>query len=388
MNDPFMRNQAVQARPKVQNRSNVLQLKLMGQSHPTGLTPNLLKLFEPRPPLEFLPPPEKRKCPPYTGMAQFVSHFAEPGDPKYAPPKPEVETPAQKRERIHKSRLEKGVEKAAEDLQKYDPNNDPNASGDPYKTLFVARLNYETSESKIKREFEAYGPIKQVHLVTDQQTNKPKGYAFIEYLNTRDMKAAYKQGDGKKIDGRRVLVDVERGRTVPNWRPRRLGGGLGTTRVTGEKIAGKEEQQQPSQARTSRPRSLKPVKTVRNLVIGEKKGNARCLTSGLVKGLTSGLVKGLTRGPVNGLGIDRERVIGRISTIETGTEVETGIETERAGVTEEIETVVHGITIGRGVGKGNGTTRAESMKKKASMKEVGRSRGERVRGRAWILRRA
>lgn len=26
-------------------------------------------------------------------MAQFVSHFAEPGDPKYAPPKPEVETP-------------------------------------------------------------------------------------------------------------------------------------------------------------------------------------------------------------------------------------------------------------------------------------------------------
>ncbi|KAJ4878699.1 U1 small nuclear ribonucleoprotein 70 kDa [Raphanus sativus] len=252
MNDPFMRNQAVQARPKVQNRSNVLQLKLMGQSHPTGLTPNLLKLFEPRPPLEFLPPPEKRKCPPYTGMAQFVSRFAEPGDPEYAPPKPEVETPAQKRERIHKSRLEKGVEKAAEDLQKYDPNNDPNASGDPYKTLFVARLNYETSESKIKREFEAYGPIKQVHLVTDQQTNKPKGYAFIEYLNTRDMKAAYKQGDGRKIDGRRVLVDVERGRTVPNWRPRRLGGGLGTTRVTGEKTAGEEEPQQPSQARTSR----------------------------------------------------------------------------------------------------------------------------------------
>ncbi|XP_019095692.1 PREDICTED: U1 small nuclear ribonucleoprotein 70 kDa-like [Camelina sativa] len=95
LNDPFMRNQnaAVQARTKAQNRSNVLQLKLMGQSHPTGLTPTLLKLFEPRPPLEFQPPPEKRKCPPYTGMAQFVSRFAEPGEPEYAPPKPEVETP-------------------------------------------------------------------------------------------------------------------------------------------------------------------------------------------------------------------------------------------------------------------------------------------------------
>ncbi len=35
--------------------------------------------------------------------------------------------------------------------------------------------------------------------------------------------AAYKHADGKKIDGRRVLVDVERGRTVKGWLPRRLG---------------------------------------------------------------------------------------------------------------------------------------------------------------------
>lgn len=105
----------------------------------------------------------------------------------------------------------------------------------------------------------------QVRLVNDKETNKPRGYAFIEYVHTRDMKglinciyirfdiywfsyaylhlrlvntttAAYKQADGRKIEGRRVLVDVERGRTVPNWRPRRLGGGLGTTRVGGEEV--------------------------------------------------------------------------------------------------------------------------------------------------------
>ena len=34
---------------------------------------------------------------------------------------------------------------------------------------------------------------------------------------------AYKHADGKKIDGRRIVVDVERGRTVKSWRPRRLG---------------------------------------------------------------------------------------------------------------------------------------------------------------------
>ncbi|KAH9623226.1 hypothetical protein KSS87_020643 [Heliosperma pusillum] len=264
-NDAFLRspNAAVQARPKVQNRANVLQLKMIGQSHPTGLTNNLLKLFEPRPPLEFKPPPEKRKCPPYTGMAQFVKLFAEPGEPEYAPPVKEAETPAQKKARIHQLRLEKGAKKVVEDLEKFDPQNDPNATGDPYKTLFVARLSFETSESRLTREFETYGPIKRVvmlilywllsflskatenlsaverilvKMIHDKETKKPKGYAFIEYAHTRDMKAAYKQADGRKIDGRRVLVDVERGRTVPNWRPRRLGGGLGTARVGGEDL--------------------------------------------------------------------------------------------------------------------------------------------------------
>ncbi|XWS33750.1 hypothetical protein CRYUN_Cryun22dG0110300 [Craigia yunnanensis] len=254
-NDAFMRNQnaaAVQARVKPPpNRANVQQLKLIGQSHPTGLTANLLKLFEPRLPLEFKPPPEKRKCPSYTGMGQFVSHFAEPGDAEYAPPVQEAETPAQKKARIHKLQLEKGVEKAAEELKNNDPNNDPNISGDPYKTLFVARLNYETSESRIKREFESYGTIKRVRLITDKSTNNPRGYAFIEYMHTRDMKAAYKQADGRKIDGRRILVDVERGRTVPNWRPRRLGGGLGTTRVGSEDVIQREQLQS---SRSEEPR--------------------------------------------------------------------------------------------------------------------------------------
>lgn len=47
----------------------------MGQIHPTGLTPNLLKLFEPRPPLEYKSPLEKRKLPAYTGdSANFVEY--------------------------------------------------------------------------------------------------------------------------------------------------------------------------------------------------------------------------------------------------------------------------------------------------------------------------
>jgi U1 small nuclear ribonucleoprotein len=45
---------------------------------------------------------------------------------------------------------------------------------------------------------------------------------------------AYKSADGRRIEDRRIVVDVERGRTVDDWKPRRLGGGLGGTRVGGK----------------------------------------------------------------------------------------------------------------------------------------------------------
>ena len=75
----------------------------------------------------------------------------------------------------------------------------------------MGRLSYETTEKKLRREFEQYGPIKKVVLVTDQ-SEKPRGYAFIEFEDENDMMTAYKKSDGKKLEGRRIVVDVERGR--------------------------------------------------------------------------------------------------------------------------------------------------------------------------------
>ena len=40
--------------------------------------------------------------------------------------------------------------------------NNSAATSDPYKTLFVGRINYDTSESKLRREFETYGAVKKV----------------------------------------------------------------------------------------------------------------------------------------------------------------------------------------------------------------------------------
>jgi len=70
-------------------------------------------------------------------------------------------------------------------------------------------------------------------MITEKESGKFRGYAFIQFAKEEDMKSAFKDADAKKINGRRIVVDVERGRTVKTWRPKRLGGGLGRTRAGG-----------------------------------------------------------------------------------------------------------------------------------------------------------
>lgn len=197
------------------------------------LPPNLLALFAAREPLPFLTPadklPHEKKRVPYSGVGTFLEGFE---DPKDTPPPTRVETRDERKDRKRRERQEQHAYKLEQDLALWDPTTNLTAT-DPFKTLFVARINYDTSESKLRREFENYGPVKKICLINDRNTGKPRGYGFIEYEHERDMHTAYKHADGKKIDGRRVLVDVERGRTVKGWRPRRLGGGLGGTRKGG-----------------------------------------------------------------------------------------------------------------------------------------------------------
>jgi len=200
------------------------------------LPPNLLALFAPRDPIPYLPPVdklpyEKKVTHNYSGIAQY-SHLFE--DPVDTPAPTVVENREERTERRKKEKAEQVAYKLEQEIALWDPNSISRATEDPFKTLFIARVNYYTSESKLRREFEEYGPIRSIRMVSNTKNGKSRGYAFIEYENEKDMHAGYKHADGKKIDGRRVLVDVERGRTVKGWLPRRLGGGLGGTRRGGE----------------------------------------------------------------------------------------------------------------------------------------------------------
>ncbi|KAI8190320.1 hypothetical protein K4K54_004056 [Colletotrichum sp. SAR 10_86] len=200
------------------------------------LPPNLLALFAPRPPLRWVPPPdhapEKRKTLPVSGVAEFLPALqAYKETDEYKP----TESWLQMRDR---KKLEKqaAVEKLkTEGPKNFKPHEDSNIRGDAFKTLIVARLSYEANEQDLEREFGRFGPIERIRIITDthahekpRKKKKPhRGYAFVVFEREKDMRAALDACDGIRIKDRRIKVDVERGRTVKGWVPRRLGGGLG-----------------------------------------------------------------------------------------------------------------------------------------------------------------
>ncbi|KAL0486223.1 U1 small nuclear ribonucleoprotein [Acrasis kona] len=200
--------------------------------NPNCLPPGIIALFTPRPPLEYIPPVEKAPIPPYTGVSQYIDRFeTQEEHDKLTNPYEPPESRRQRKERIENDKKARGEAKIREELKKWDPQNDPNITGDPRNTIFVTKLNYQTTEETLTQEFSEYGKIKSCRIVKDSN-GKSRGYAFIEYEDSADATEAYKHGDAKNIDNYRVMVDVERGRTVRNWRPRRLGGGIGNTRAT------------------------------------------------------------------------------------------------------------------------------------------------------------
>uniref|UniRef100_A0A7E4V0N8 U1 small nuclear ribonucleoprotein 70 kDa n=1 Tax=Panagrellus redivivus TaxID=6233 RepID=A0A7E4V0N8_PANRE len=152
------------------------------------LPDNLLKLFAPRPPLPFLPPVDElsidKKKPPPQGLAQYVPLFETKTEP--APEPPKIPTKEEKRAQRRKEKEELLAYKLEQQIAMWNPTDNENATSDPYRTLFVARLNYETSESKLRREFEVYGKISKIIMPVDKD-GKPRGYAFIEYSHKSEM---------------------------------------------------------------------------------------------------------------------------------------------------------------------------------------------------------
>uniref|UniRef100_UPI00358FDDD8 cold-inducible RNA-binding protein-like isoform X1 n=1 Tax=Myxine glutinosa TaxID=7769 RepID=UPI00358FDDD8 len=73
--------------------------------------------------------------------------------------------------------------------------------------LFVGGLNFDTSEDVLDSIFGKYGPLLEVLLMKDRETQKSRGFGFVTFENTEDAKDAEKDLNGKDLDGRTITVE-------------------------------------------------------------------------------------------------------------------------------------------------------------------------------------
>lgn len=114
----------------------------------------------------------------------------------------------------------------------YTPNK--LVKGNPRNTIFIARLNHRTTQETIQSEFSKHGKILHCRLVRDIVTGKSKRYAFVEYEDDKSMEKALFSMHKEYIDGSEIIVESEAERLLPGWKPRRLGGGFGGRKESGQ----------------------------------------------------------------------------------------------------------------------------------------------------------
>jgi cold-inducible RNA-binding protein len=91
------------------------------------------------------------------------------------------------------------------------------------KRIFVGNLSYQTTESDITSLFEQAGEVESASIITDRETGRSKGFAFVEMGNEGADKAIT-QFNGTELNGRALTVNEARPREE---RPRTGGGGYG-----------------------------------------------------------------------------------------------------------------------------------------------------------------
>jgi RNA recognition motif-containing protein len=73
--------------------------------------------------------------------------------------------------------------------------------------LYVGNLSYNTTADSLRTLFAEYGEIESVNLITDRDTGRPKGFAFVEMATDQAAQAAIGGLNGKSIDDREIKVD-------------------------------------------------------------------------------------------------------------------------------------------------------------------------------------
>ena len=88
--------------------------------------------------------------------------------------------------------------------------------------IYVGNLSYNTTDEDLRKAFSAYGDVQKSAVIIDRDTNRSKGFGFVEMGDSAAAQRAIKELNGKDMDGRALKVNESK--------PREQGGGGGGSR--------------------------------------------------------------------------------------------------------------------------------------------------------------
>ncbi|KAH0787814.1 U1 small nuclear ribonucleoprotein 70 kDa [Histomonas meleagridis] len=196
---------------------------------PPKYAEEITQLFKARPKLRVIKPEPKPAPRNFTGFSAYLEAIK---NVELPPPSEPILSINESRIQRRMQRQQANEEKLAIQRANYHPKDNPDATSNPYNTLFLGGIQSNLTEKSVRYELGVFGPIKTVKFVYDKNTGKRRPYCFVEYEKESSFKNAMAQGSkiyfkDENGENRKVIIDCERGRTVTGWLPRRLGGGIG-----------------------------------------------------------------------------------------------------------------------------------------------------------------
>ncbi len=81
------------------------------------------------------------------------------------------------------------------------------------KNLYVGNLAFSTTEQELRSLFETHGVVERVSIVTDKETGRPRGFAFVEMTNAAEADKATAAIAGSSLGGRALKVNEALGKS-------------------------------------------------------------------------------------------------------------------------------------------------------------------------------
>ncbi|KAG9459032.1 hypothetical protein H6P81_003540 [Aristolochia fimbriata] len=78
--------------------------------------------------------------------------------------------------------------------------------------LFVGGLSFYTTEKVLSEAFSEFGQVIEAKIITDRVSERSKGFGFVTFASEDEAEKAFKEMNGKVLNGRVIFVDYSKGR--------------------------------------------------------------------------------------------------------------------------------------------------------------------------------